>query len=103
MLKSASILYLLGQILMTQSVNAISKTWNWFRGIKPENVLYAVNCGAEEEFTDKVGIKYSADKDFIGGFASNEGENQRWLLPNTEVYQSERWGEEDFFYKVPVD
>ena len=24
-------------------------------------------------------------------------------MPNTEVYHSERWGEEDFFYKVPVD
>ena len=103
MVKSASILCLLGQILV--SVNAVSKDplYNWFKGLEPENVLYAVNCGADEEFTDQGGIKYSADKDFIGGVSSNEGGNQRWVMPNTEVYHSERWGEEDFFYKVPVD
>lgn len=96
---------MLGQILMTQSVKAVSKDplYNWFKGLEPENVLYAVNCGNDEEFTDQGGIKYQPDRDFIGGVASNEGGNQRWVMPNTEVYQSERWGEEDFFYKVPVD
>ena len=105
MVKSASILYLIGQIFFTQTVKAVSKDplYNWFKGLEPENVVYAVNCGAEEPFTDQAGIKYLADTDFIGGVASNEGENYRWVMPNTQVYYSERWGEEDFFYKVPID
>ena len=54
MVKSASILYLLGQILLSQVVEGVSKDplYNWFKGLEPENVLYAVNCGADEPFTD---------------------------------------------------
>ena len=105
MVKSASILYLLAQILLTQIVSALDKgpLYEWFKGLEPENVIYAVNCGADEPTTDQSGIRYSADKDFIGGVSSNEGGNQRWIMPNTEVYHSERWSDEDFYYKVPID
>ena len=62
---------------MTQTVSAVSKDglYNWFKGLEPENVIYAVNCGADEAFTDQSGIKYMPDQDFIGGTASNEGGN----------------------------
>ena len=30
----------------------------WFLGIDTEKVVYAVNCGSDDEVTDMVGINY---------------------------------------------
>ena len=32
----------------------------WFMGIKPDKVVYAVNCGSVDPFTDMTGIEYHA-------------------------------------------
>lgn len=78
--------------------------FNWYKGTEPRNVLYAINCGSDDAVTDDAGITFEADRGFSGGQSSLEGYNQRkWPLSNTEVYQSERWHDEDFFYRLPVD
>ena len=73
MVKSASIALL----LMTQIVSAVDKAplYSWYKGVNPEDVVYAINCGAEEESVDQNGIKYFADRGFTGGVSSNEGGN----------------------------
>ena len=77
---------------------------NWYKGIEPNNVVYAVSCGSEEPLTDAAGINYSADKGFKGGVSSNDGySKKKWTVPNAEVYQSERWSDSDFSYSIPVD
>ena len=42
------------------------------------------------------------DQYFKDGVTSDEGYNHRWPLPNSEVYQTERWGDRGFSYEVPV-
>lgn len=32
----------------------------WFLGLKPEKVVYAVNCGSIDSLTDAVGVTYAA-------------------------------------------
>jgi len=32
----------------------------WFMGLKPEKVVYAVNCGSNELLTDMQGVTYKA-------------------------------------------
>jgi hypothetical protein len=32
----------------------------WFSGLRPEKVVYAVNCGSNDELTDMLGITYQA-------------------------------------------
>jgi len=77
---------------------------NWYQGIDPKNVVYAVSCGSEEPLTDVAGINYSADKGFRGGVTSSDGySKKKWTVPNAEVYQSERWSDSDFSYSIPVD
>ena len=77
---------------------------NWYHGLDAENVVYAVSCGASEPFTDINGIKYRADEGFSAGRASADGSfKKKWNVPNTDVYQSERWNDDDFEYYVPVD
>ena len=33
----------------------------WFVGINPEKVVYAINCGSNDEITDVLGITYKVD------------------------------------------
>ena len=50
------------------------------------------------------GISYKADKGFSGGQASLDGYQQKkWIVPNTEVYYSERWSDSNFNYKIPIN
>lgn len=35
--------------------------YEWYKGVDPTNVLYAVNCGSSEEVTDKNGVTWVAD------------------------------------------
>jgi hypothetical protein len=65
----------------------------WYKGIDPANVLYAVNCGSDEPLTDMSGVTWMADTGASGGVKSGEGGNQRWVMPNTDIYQTERWGD----------
>ena len=77
---------------------------NWYQGLEPKNVIYAVNCGSEESVTDVNGIVYQADRGYSDGKSSLDGyQRKKWIVPNTEVYQSERWHDDDFSYKVPID
>lgn len=60
---------------------------NWYQGLDPRNVIYAVNCGSEDALTDVSGIVYQADRGYSGGFSSLDGYNKKkWIVPNTEVY-----------------
>lgn len=50
------------------------------------------------------GIQYQADKGYSAGQAASDGQNKkRWAIPNTDVYQTERWNDDDFNYRVPID
>lgn len=72
-------------------------------GVKPQDVVHAINCGSKYSHKEQyTGIEYSADKYFDGGVMSDEGYNHQWPLPNSEVYQTERWGKEPFKYQIPV-
>jgi len=91
--------------LLVARVAAVDREplYKWFEGIDPENVLYAVNCGAEEPHTDLSGITYNADEGYSGGEASSAGSSQKWVIVNSDVYQTERWASEDFNYGLPFD
>ena len=77
--------------------------YNWSKGLNPENVLYAVNCGASEFHTDINGVKWTPDIGATAGTKSSEGGNHRWVMPDTEVYHTERWHSESFSYMLPFD
>ena len=32
----------------------------WFLGLNPEKVVYAINCGSNEDYTDMLGVTYRA-------------------------------------------
>jgi hypothetical protein len=77
---------------------------SWYKGLYPENVIFAVNCGADEPHTDMNGVEWLPDTGAKGGIKSGEGGNQRWVMPNAEVYMTERWGNaESFTYEIPFD
>jgi len=77
--------------------------YSFYKGIDQKDVAYAVNCGSDKAVTDMSGVVYEADKDHEGGIASTEGKNHRWIVPNSDVYQSERWGKgSKFHYRIPV-
>ena len=80
-----------------------SPLYEWYKGLDNENVIIAINCGADEATVDQGGIHYLPDQNFVGGVTSSEGGNQRWVMPNSEVYHSERWSDQDFIYKLPFD
>lgn len=90
----------------TLAIAALSRDamYNWYEGLSPKNVLYAVNCGSEDQVTDVSGIEYKADRGYSGGQASLDGyQNKKWIVPNTEVYYSERWSDSNFNYKIPLN
>lgn len=65
--------------------------------------MHAINCGSDTAHTDEDGVTYEADKHFVGGVMSDEGINHKWLAPNTDVYQTERWSKDKMFtYKLPI-
>jgi hypothetical protein len=88
------------------SLAAISRDamYSWYEGLSSKNVLYAVNCGSEDTVTDVSGIEYKADRGYSGGQASLDGyQTKKWIVPNTEVYYSERWSDSNFNYKIPLN
>ncbi len=52
-----SFLASVGFAFAQQGVNREAIT-GWFSGIKSDKVVYAVNCGSQEEVTDLSGITY---------------------------------------------
>jgi hypothetical protein len=76
--------------------------YSWYKGLNPDNVLVAINCGSNESLTDMNGVVWAYDQYFQGGVDSSEGGNQRWVLPDTELYHTERWGN-SFSYLIPFD
>jgi hypothetical protein len=93
---------LVGVISAASKVNR-EPLFNWYKGMSPENVMVAINCGAKEGVTDMNGVWWRPDHGFQGGVASDAGVEHRWMLPNADVYQTERWGESTFSYFVPFD
>ena len=91
--------------LVGSVVGKVSKEplFNWSKGLNPNNVLHAINCGANEYHTDVNGVKWMPDIGSTGGFKSSEGSNHRWIMPDTEVYHTERWSNENFSYMIPFD
>ena len=96
-------------LLLSLALTSIAKVsreplHSWYKGLYPENVLFAVNCGADEPHTDMNGVQWQPDTGALGGVKSGEGGNQRWVVPNSEVYMTERWGNsENFTYEIPFD
>jgi|LauGreDrversion4_2_1035121.scaffolds.fasta_scaffold107681_1 hypothetical protein len=41
--------------------------YEWYKGISPENVLYAVTCGSNDPYTDQDGIQYAGDIGYSAG------------------------------------
>ena len=70
-------IFLLVQILLTQTTHAVDKAplYSWYEGLDNNNVVIAINCGAEEDSVDQAGIHYKADQNYQGGITSNEGGN----------------------------
>jgi len=48
-----------------------------------------------------LGVTYKADENFVGGVTSDEGYNHKWILPNSEVFYTERWSNNGFKYTIP--
>ena len=48
---------------------------SWYKDLYPENVLYAINCGADEPHTDMNGVEWQPDTGAIGGVKSEAGGN----------------------------
>ena len=48
----------LASLCVTSTIAKVDRTpfMNWYKMAKPENVVYAVNCGSETPFTDKQGV-----------------------------------------------
>jgi len=70
--------------------------------MKAENVVLALNCGGES-FTDSRGIQYKEDMYVDIGQSSEFG--TQFEIKNTQdqkAYQTERWAESDFTYKLPI-
>lgn len=74
---------------------------DWYKGLKPSKVVYAVNCGGDSDLTDDAGIVFKADQGFTGGQTTSGCGMHRWFMPNSEIYHAERWGEQ-FSYFVPL-
>ena len=70
--------------------------------IDPSKVVAAINCGGDE-YEDKNGIKYQADKYFNSGTASDHGLS--YTIKNTDdelLYQTERWSSTTLTYSLPL-
>lgn len=62
----------------------------------------AVNCGGTEDHKDADGLVYKADTKLAKGGQSTAGCGMHsWKMANSELYHSERWGE-NFSYEVPL-
>ena len=66
---------------------------DWYKGLKSSKVIHAINCGGDNDYTDEAGITYEADKFYEGGVTTSGCGMHRWLMPNSEIYHAERWGE----------
>ena len=58
--------------LFQEDVKAIDRTklYDWSKGIKPDKVVYAINCGSDQKVTDDYGIVYQSDAFYQGGVQS---------------------------------
>ncbi|CAG9323754.1 unnamed protein product [Blepharisma stoltei] len=70
--------------------------------LDPKLVKYAVNCGGDSIVTSD-GVTYRKDNGFSSGIASDYGKQfQIRLTRDLEIYQTERYDEQDFTYKIPI-
>ena len=51
---------ILTSFLLLQFSYAVNKQplFDWYKGLEPENVVIAINCGAEEDMVDMGGILF---------------------------------------------
>ena len=51
---------ILTSCLLLQFSYAVNKQtlYDWYKGLEPENVVIAINCGAEEDMVDMGGILF---------------------------------------------
>lgn len=63
------------QALVFVAFSKVSKEplFTWYKGMEPENVIYAVNCGSDEPLKDMNGVEWIADTGYIGGVKSDVG------------------------------
>lgn len=68
------------------------------------DVLYAVNCGGEQHFSEEENIFYEKDERFSGGIASNYGENHSPFpdVSDDYIYRTERYALDTFQYKLKI-
>ena len=54
------------QCVVFNLVQAVNKEplFNWFKGLESENVVIAINCGAEEDMVDLSGVTFVKDQNF---------------------------------------
>ena len=98
------IIVLAASALLSYAAISRDAMYTWYEGLSPKNVLYAVNCGSEDSVVDVNGIEYKADRGYSDGQSSLDGYQQKkWIVPNTEVYYSERWSDSNFNYKIPLN
>ncbi|CAG9314789.1 unnamed protein product [Blepharisma stoltei] len=70
--------------------------------LDPKLVKYAVNCGGDSIVAPD-GVTYIQDNGFSSGTASDYGKQfPIRLTRDTEIYQTERYDEQDFTYTVPI-
>jgi len=80
-----------------------SALYDYYKGINKDELIWAVNCGSEKPLIDKDGVEWQADSNYEGGIKSSEGNNHRWIVPNADIYHSERWSKSaKFSYFLPV-
>ena len=61
------IVLLLGLACVAAATVDKTPIYEWYKGLEPENVLFAVNCGSNTPLTDMAGIVFEADKGFSSG------------------------------------
>lgn len=71
--------------------------------LNTKKVTYAVNCGGPRH-KGRDGVTYQEDDGYSGGNESDHGKNiQGWTgTDSPEIYQTERWADEDFSYQIPM-
>lgn len=92
---------MIGSVVQAKDSRVQEAMKDWYSGLKQDKVVYAVNCGGDNDLLDDHGVTFKADKDFSGGQATSGCGMHRWPMPNSQIYHSERWGE-SFSYKVPL-
>ena len=71
--------------------------------LNKKSVTYAVNCGGPRH-KGRDGITYQEDSGYSAGNPSDHGKSlQGWTgTDSPEIYQTERWADQDFSYSIPM-